>query len=108
MRNRDFLAAGLLRSLESGRPDSHPIPSDAVPKKARSHDLEEESVDRFKALLPPSLLYRDKPKDYGIDGEVEEFDANGETTGLIFLVQLKGTDEKTRGRRWRTRCPEAT
>ena len=29
-----------------------------------------------------------------IDGEVEEFDENDVTTGLVFLIQLKGTDEK--------------
>lgn len=66
-----------------------------MPKKHRSHDIEDESIDRFKALLPSWLIYREKPKkDYGIDGEVEEFDSDDETTGLVFLTQLKGTDEK--------------
>jgi len=66
-----------------------------MPKKHRSHDIEDESIDRFKALLPSWLIYREKPKkDYGIDGEVEEFDSDDETTGLVFLTQLKGTDER--------------
>lgn len=39
------------------------------------------------------VFYSREQPEYGIDGEVEEFDDRGETTGLHFFVQLKGTDK---------------
>jgi len=39
------------------------------------------------------MLYRPKSMDYGIDGELEIFDANSDTTGLIAQVQVKATDK---------------
>ncbi len=55
--------------------------------------LEDESRLFFKKSLPEFWVCRDKTDDYGIDCEVEIFNDNGTTTGLVFWVQLKGTDE---------------
>lgn len=65
-----------------------------MPKRTRSHELETESETAFQAALPSRWVYRRKDKDYGIDGEVEIFDAAGKATGNIFLVQLKATDNR--------------
>jgi len=63
-------------------------------KRTRNHILEDESRSFFKKSLPEIWVCRDKTDDYGIDCEVEIFDKNGYSTGLVFWVQLKGTDEK--------------
>lgn len=67
-----------------------------MPSRPRQHQLEDESKNAFCSILPPEWLYRDKAKDYGIDGEVEIFDKNGDSTGEIFNVQLKATDQLTK------------
>ena len=67
-----------------------------TPKRPRSHVLEGESRTAFEHCLPSGWVYRPKTDDYGIDGEVEIFDENGNTTGLVFLVQLKATDANNR------------
>lgn len=59
--------------------------------RPRAHQLEEESITRFRELLPSAWVYRPKSPDYGIDAEVEIFD-DEKSTGLSFLVQLKATD----------------
>lgn len=64
-----------------------------LPKRSRTHQIEELSVDKFKSLLPVAWVYRIPTHDYGIDGEVEIFDDEGYSTGKKFLVQLKATDE---------------
>jgi tetratricopeptide (TPR) repeat protein len=61
--------------------------------RPRSHQLEAESEVAFRAAIPSRWVFRRKSDDYGIDGEVEIFDANGKSTGDLFLVQLKATDE---------------
>jgi tetratricopeptide (TPR) repeat protein len=43
--------------------------------------------------LPSRLVFRPEHRDYGIDGEVEEFDEADEATGRRFRVQLKATGE---------------
>lgn len=63
-----------------------------MPKRTRSHELEELSIARFNDLLPAKWVSRPKLPDYGIDREVEIFDPNGNSTGLSFLVQLRATD----------------
>lgn len=63
-----------------------------MPKRPRSHQLEDQSVNEFKRLLPPQWIYRNKSHDYGIDGEVEIFTEDGKATGQIFFVQIKSTD----------------
>jgi tetratricopeptide (TPR) repeat protein len=64
------------------------------PKRSRSHQLEDISRNKFEALLPASWVVRPKSHDYGIDCEVEIFEANGDATGFTFLVQLRATDDK--------------
>lgn len=61
-------------------------------KRIRTHILEDESRTAFMQILPPEWVYRDKDKDYGIDCEVEIFEKNGNSTGIMFFVQLKATD----------------
>ena len=64
-----------------------------MPIRSRSHELEEESVTQFRDLLPSKWVPRSKLPDYGIDLEVELFDNTGESTGLVFQVQLRATDD---------------
>jgi len=68
-----------------------------MPKRTIQHQLEDLSRSKFELLLPKHWVCRDKGKDYGIDCEVEIFDINGETTGLVFWVQLKATQSKKDG-----------
>lgn len=68
-----------------------------MPKRPVQHQLEDLSRNKFALSLPEHWVFRDKDKDYGIDGEVELFDSSGKTTGLVFWVQLKATssDDKS-------------
>ncbi|NQU51297.1 MAG: DUF4365 domain-containing protein [Bacteroidetes bacterium] len=63
-------------------------------KRPRQHQIEDLSRTRFNSVLPRNWVYRDKTKDYGIDGEIEIFDENDEATGFVFLIQLKATISK--------------
>lgn len=58
------------------------------------HQLEDLSRNKFALILPEYWVFRDKDKDYGIDGEVEIFDSSGKPTGLVFWVQLKATSSE--------------
>ena len=69
-----------------------------MPKRSRSHQLETESIRRFEQTLPSRWVCRRKDNDYGIDLEVEIFNDRDEATGLIFFVQLKGTDDPSEAR----------
>lgn len=62
-----------------------------MPKRPSQHQLEDRSREKFKLVLPGIWVKRDKDKDYGIDVEVEIFDIDGGSTGLVFLAQLKAT-----------------
>jgi tetratricopeptide (TPR) repeat protein len=64
-----------------------------MPKRPREHQLESESRTAFERALGSGFVVRDINPDYGLDVEVEEFDAEGSATGLRFYVQLKATDE---------------
>lgn len=64
-----------------------------MPKRARSHQLESQSLNFFESLLPDEWVCRKKDQDYGVDLEVEIFDHDGASTGLTFLVQVKATDD---------------
>ncbi len=64
-----------------------------MPSRTREHELETISRNRLRASLPARWLFRDLNDDYGIDGQIEVFSPNGDSTGLLFLVQLKATDE---------------
>lgn len=77
-----------------------------MPNRARSHILEDESIRRFGDALPPGWVYRPKKPDYGIDGEVEIFDADGSSTGLSFNVQLRATDDPDRVNQVRLKVDE--
>lgn len=68
-------------------------PVEETPLRPRQHELGDASRRAFAALLPDRLVFRELDHDYGIDGEVEEFDG-GRATGLRFYVQLKATDER--------------
>lgn len=61
-------------------------------KRPRSHQLEDESITAFRAARPSRWPVRKKDDDYGIDLEVEIFDEEENSTGLLFFVQLKATD----------------
>ena len=77
-----------------------------MPTRARSHILEEQSVRRFGDVLPSGWVYRGKAPDYGIDGEVEIFNADGSSTGFSFNVQLRATDDAARVDRVRLEVDE--
>ena len=63
-----------------------------MPRRPRTHRIEDESRQHFRKLLPEEWLFRDETPDYGIDGEVEIFDNAGNSAGFRFYVQLKATD----------------
>ena len=63
-----------------------------MPNRPQQHQLADISVTRFKALLPAAWVCREKDRDYGIDLEVEIFDEDGTSTGLLFYVQVRATD----------------
>lgn len=64
------------------------------PRRTRSHQLADESKRAFLNIIPSNWIYRDKQDDYGIDGEVEITDKDSKkTTGRLFYIQLKGTDQ---------------
>lgn len=66
-----------------------------VPKRTRSHQLESQSFIKFESYIPSQWVFRRKDTpDYGIDGEIEIFDDNGQATGNFINVQLKSTDSK--------------
>lgn len=65
-----------------------------MPQRPRSHQLEEESRTKFRQSVPSVWVTRKADPDYGIDEQVEVFDEDGSATGLLFLVQLKGTDSQ--------------
>ncbi|MBA7550278.1 hypothetical protein ES705_42788 [subsurface metagenome] len=63
-----------------------------MPKRPRSHQLEDESWKVLSNSIPERWVLRKPQPDYGIDGEIEIFDNSDSSTGLMFFVQLKGTD----------------
>ncbi|MEC4049196.1 DUF4365 domain-containing protein [Flavobacterium sp. SUN046] len=65
-----------------------------MPKRVNQHEIEDISRAKFQLALPRKWVFRDKAKDYGIDGEVELFDNDKRPQGLVFWVQLKATESK--------------
>jgi len=65
-----------------------------MPKRVDQHEIEDISRAKFQLAIPRKWVFRDKTKDYGIDGEVEIFDNNKAPQGLVFWVQLKATESK--------------
>lgn len=68
-----------------------------MPKRPNQHQIEDISRAKFKLAMPRAWVVRDIDKDYGVDCEVEIFDSENKTTGLIFLVQLKATESTKEG-----------
>lgn len=64
-----------------------------MPKRHNNHQIEDASRRQFDRLLPDAWVSRPKPSDYGTDLEVEIFEKDGTATGLMFYVQLRGTDD---------------
>lgn len=65
-----------------------------MPKRPKQHQLEDVSRAKFQLCLPEQWVLRDKDKDYGIDCEVELFNKDENSTGILFYVQLKATGSK--------------
>ncbi|WP_339223414.1 tetratricopeptide repeat protein [Paenibacillus sp. FSL W7-1332] len=66
-------------------------------KKTRSHNLEEISQNQLqKIAIERNWIYREKNKDYGIDGEFQFVDSDNNVTERIVLIQLKATDNPVR------------
>ncbi|MDP2981808.1 MAG: DUF4365 domain-containing protein, partial [Candidatus Latescibacter sp.] len=59
--------------------------------RPRQHEIDDQACKQFGNALPNSWLLRYQGKDYGIDSEVEIFE-RGQSTGIIFKVQIKGTE----------------
>jgi hypothetical protein len=77
-------------------------------RRPRSHQLEDESWKTLCNSIPNQWVLRKPQPDYGIDGEVEIFDKSGSPTGLLFFVQLKGTDIKDKAKTPSCRIPLKT
>lgn len=60
-------------------------------KRPRQHIIETKSKKRFEALVPDTWVARELNADYGLDYLIEIFKDNN-STGHLFFVQLKGTD----------------
>jgi tetratricopeptide (TPR) repeat protein len=67
-------------------------------KRAKQHQLEDLSRSKYSLAIPKNWVFRHKDKDYGIDAEVEIFDQNDRTTGLVYWIQLKATENNTESR----------
>lgn len=61
-------------------------------KMPKQHEIDRHAVRTFTKSLPDDWIFRNQSEDYGIDGEVEVFD-QGESTGVLFKVQIKGTEK---------------
>jgi tetratricopeptide (TPR) repeat protein len=61
------------------------------PERPIPHQLEDESRTAFESLKPSRHVFRTEHSDYGIDGELEQFDEANQATGRRFRVQLKAT-----------------
>jgi len=66
-----------------------------MPKRVKQHQLEDKSRAKYALGIPQSWVMRDKDKDYGIDIEVEIFDAQGRATGLVYWAKSKQPNQKT-------------
>ncbi len=71
-----------------GRPMAHKLP-----KRTKQHRRDDRTQRVWAFVLPDAWTYSPtEHREYGVDGRVEVFDGD-DTTGLIFNVQLKGTDK---------------
>jgi tetratricopeptide (TPR) repeat protein len=67
-----------------------------LPKRSRSHQLQEEHKRAFQDKLPLEWVCEFIPQenDYCLDGRIEVFDCDGYATGKMFFFQLKATDQR--------------
>lgn len=79
-----------------------------MPMRSSKHQVEDISINELKRLLPREWIYREKDKDYGIDGEIEVFDKNNSATGIMFFLQLKATDSIDRKIQTRVQLDNST
>ena len=63
-----------------------------MPQRPSQHVTEEKSRRAFRKVVPPEWVVRDVTPDYGLDLEVEIF-VGGAATGLLFKVQVKGSNQ---------------
>lgn len=77
-------------------------------RRPRTHQLETESRMAFSVSLPSYWVFRDLTPDYGLDGIVEIFDNEGQSTGNLFFVQLKATDKIALDKALRVRLSKRT
>jgi len=115
-RSRQFLAATSATHAQrsaSWRTLRLTIPSRTshrvLPQRPRNQELEDASWAALNVARPGSWVARRfGANDFGIDGEIEVFDAGGFTTGMKFAVQLKGTDEVDLSRALAVRIKHST
>lgn len=62
-------------------------------RRPRSHQIEDESRAALRTAFPDSWVIDHVQADYGLDERVEIFDFGGASTGLVFYVQLKATEQ---------------
>ena len=78
--------------MQTGRmPKNRRTQDFGMPKRPRSHRLEDQSRVAFSNLLSENWIESPRVKDYGIDSDVEMFSGD-DATGIRFSVQLKATD----------------
>ena len=68
-----------------------------MPVRPRQHQLEDESIDFVKSIIPKQWVVRELDRDYGIDLLIEIFENDTKTgrnfaTGKMVFMQLKATD----------------
>lgn len=61
--------------------------------RPEQHIIETKSQRIFENIIPPEWIIKEIKPDYGIDYIIEVFKDN-KSTGQIFFVQLKGSDQK--------------
>ncbi|MBU7008884.1 DUF4365 domain-containing protein [Phosphitispora fastidiosa] len=59
-------------------------------QRTKTHEIDTIAQQVFCSSMPESWVIRKQEPDYGIDFQVEVFE-NGQSTGVLFEVQLKGT-----------------
>lgn len=65
-----------------------------TPMRSKSHVIDEKSINLIKGELIDNWVVRDvQGRDYGIDLQLERFDAS-EPTGDFIFAQVKGTEKK--------------
>lgn len=65
-----------------------------MPNRPKSHEVDRKALALFRSRAPDRWIVRDKDQDYGVDLEVEMFDPKGQSTSIVFYVQMKGTSHR--------------